>query len=127
MIDDLVNIELSKDAINKVSDNFKWNIGNLSEEQKRRIVDILVEKVLVYYDDDWVREVEVVFRFNVDIDISEDKDLEPTSALDKIKNTLSGVKFFGYGAPGRDRTHANQGPRPCALPLSYGCMCVYFT
>ena len=25
------------------------------------------------------------------------------------------------GTPGRTRTHANQGPRPCALPLSYGC------
>lgn len=27
---------------------------------------------------------------------------------------------FSYGIPNRNRTYANQGPRPCALPLSYG-------
>lgn len=104
-IDGLLNLELVKDIIDNISKNFVWKVDNLSDEQKMRLVEVLVDKVLVYYDDEGIKEVEVMFRFNVENDDSSNSDLEPKEGLNKQKNVNNDVSSFDYGAPGRTWTH----------------------
>lgn len=104
-IDDLLSLELVKDVIENISNNFIWKIDKLNYEQKMRLVDLLVDKILVYYDDEWIKEVEVLFRFNVENNDNDNMDLELNDSSNKQKNTDDGVSSFGYGAPGRIRTH----------------------
>ncbi len=104
-IEKLLNLELSKDIIEKISKDFVWKIENLSDEQKRRIADILVDRVLVWEDSDKNMLVEVIFRFNVDIEDKWDRDLELKDSSNKTKNTSKGVLTCQNGAPGRIRTH----------------------
>lgn len=121
-IEYLLNLELTESVIKQTSENFKNNIGNLTLEQKIRLVDILVEIIYLTINNEWDMEVEIIFKFDLD---SNDRGTgmgEPKNSLNKQKNTQKDASFFDYGTPGRDRTHANPGPRPGALPLSYGCM-----
>lgn len=96
-INNLLDLELSQSAIESMSDTFKGKLENISEDDKRMIVNLLVDKVLVFYDEKGVNEVEVIFKFNVDNDDNDNQDIEPKSGLDKIKNTLKGAMFFGIG------------------------------
>lgn len=61
-----------------------------------RLVEILVDKVLVSYDEEGIKEVEVMFRFNVENDDNDNSDLEPTKGLNK-KNANNDVSFCEYG------------------------------
>ncbi len=65
----------------------------------------LIDKILVYYNDESITEVEVIFKFNVDVDKNNDTNIEPKDSTINEKKTLEGLLSWFYGAPSRNRTH----------------------
>lgn len=64
-IEYLLNLELTENVIKQTSENFKNNIGNLSIDQKIRLVDILIDTVYLTINKEGYMEVEIIFRFNL--------------------------------------------------------------
>ena len=104
-IEKLINLELIKESIDDISSNFYWKLNDLTLDQKRRLVNILVDKILVYYNDESITEVEVIFKFNVDVDKNNDTNIEPKDSTINEKKTLEGLLSWFYGAPSRIWTH----------------------
>lgn len=104
-IEDILNIEFSREIINKASEDYLSKINDMTDDQKRMLVDILVDRVQVSEDSNWNMVIDVIFRFNANITDSDNSDIELTNTLNKTKNTSKGVIISEYGAPGRIRTH----------------------
>lgn len=73
-------MELSEKAIESVSKIFKKKLNDISDEQKRQIVDYLVDKVFVFTNTKGSLEINVIFRFNPDIGDSDATGVKPSSA-----------------------------------------------
>ena len=107
-IEYLMNIELTEDMIGKVAVTYMKNIKSLNLDQKRRIVETLVEKICVSKGKEWDIEVDVIFRFDPDKNDHEDNEDELKDSTTIKKSTDKSALFFGYGAPCRARTYDPQ-------------------
>lgn len=98
----------------------QWKNDNF-EEKTLKLFELLENHYTTYKSVNDEQKAELIKKYLFELFIDHKKDLQiEESPLFKSLKYL----HFHYGTPGRDRTHANQGPRPCALPLSYGCtMC----
>ncbi len=129
--------------LEKLSQKFKTLLenGKLSYEIKTQICRLLIKKITL--DDE--RNIEIFmyvpikqrnrrtkadYRTElVDALFDKGKDIMSTT-IKHLEHTTKQLRDFSselllchnYGTPGRIRTHANLGPRPSALPLSYGCI-----
>lgn len=121
-IENILNMELSKSVLEKISKEFIWRITGLNDEQKRRIADILVDRVLVSEDEDGNTVVDVVFRFNGKWQNWWGTPLEPKDESDNNKSPDDGTQFCDNGATDRDRTCDLTLRRGALFQLSYGCV-----
>jgi len=88
-ISKLLEAKTSQDALEKFAISFKNTLDNLSLEQKRIIVDMLVDSIEVYKAESELR-VDIFFRFAQSRIVDNDTKDEPKAGSNKTKNPLSG-------------------------------------
>ncbi len=85
-IDQIVEAQISKDAIEDFSKNFEGKIENLTYDQKITLADILIDRVEVVKNDDVVG-VKVFFKFEPPYRSRDLELFELENSLDKPKET----------------------------------------
>lgn len=87
-ISKLIEAKTSQDALDKFSKNFRKSIDNLNIEQKRVIVDMLIDKIEVYKIE-WEIRVDIFFRFAKSRVENDNNKGEPTQGSNETKNPLA--------------------------------------
>ena len=129
-LDDKINEEMYISKNNQLEDLItdlkeqKSNIKNDDFEEKTSLLlELAGSFYWSYFNANDEKKTEIIKTLMLELFIDTKKELQiEESPIFKSSKMLNCV----YGTPGRDRTHANPGPRPGALPLSYGCLvCLY--
>lgn len=124
-LDDKINEEMYISKNNQLEDLItdlkeqKSNIKNDDFEEKTSLLlELTGSFYWSYFNANDEKKTEIIKTLMLELFIDTKKELQiEESPIFKSSKMLNCV----YGTPGRDRTHANPGPRPGALPLSYGC------
>lgn len=82
----ILDIETAKYILEDVSKNYIWKLKWINEEQKRQLVNILVEKIEVWFNKKWDIEANVIFRFAHIWNDKNDWEDEPRDGESKIKS-----------------------------------------
>ena len=112
------------DEINRIKEQILEPKDEDFELKTQKLFELLKNHYTSYKEADNETKAQYIkkYLFELFVDHKKDLQIEESPLLKSLK-----YLHFHYGTPGRIRTHANLGPRPSALPLSYGCliMCSY--
>lgn len=104
-INKLLDVESVNNILKEISKNFKWKIDSMSLQDKMIFVEMLIEEIVVYNNDDWDIQVDIKFRFQPPNDDRNWGRFEPKDDLDIKKSPTKDLDFDLNGAPSRIRTH----------------------
>lgn len=97
-IEKLVNIQISIDALNKFSTQFKNKLDNLTLDEKKVFIDLLVDRVEVYRNKDEMN-VLIYFRFAQKLVEKDDDKDEPKGGSKNKKTSWKEVESLSLEAP----------------------------
>ena len=105
------------DEINRIKEQILQPKSEDFELKTQKLFELLKSHYTSYKTADNETKAKYIKKYLFELFIDHKKDLQIEESP-----LLKGLKYLHsrYGTPGRDRTHANPGPRPGALPLSYG-------
>ena len=102
-MDAVLMMEGAKISIEQFTDNFEMNIKNLTFEQKKLLVDLLVEKIEVTIISSQIH-LNIKFRFDPPSGRLNNPEDEPKNDPPKPRDGSDGSSNGDYGATSRDRT-----------------------
>lgn len=112
----LINHEMTFKAIEGFALYFKDKVDDLSFEQRRTIISVLVERIEAYYSEEGKLKIKILFRFAKPKGEKSISVVEPKKpASNKLNTMLSTLKFL-YGALDRVRTYDLWFRKPTLYP-----------
>lgn len=107
-IEKLLDLESIKDILKNISLDFKDKLDSLSLKNKITFIELLVDEIVVYNDDDWDIQADIKFKFKPKDYTKNWGGFEPRDDLDNKKSPSKDLDFDLNGALSRARTHDPQ-------------------